>query len=61
MTTAAACIACLMLGYALGWRTRDRQIDRRAEDLRELRMMLSAHCVEAEVIPAEVEIAREVA
>ena len=44
MTTAVlSCVACLMLGWAWGWRTRDRTITKRSDDLRELRMMLRAH------------------
>ena len=49
MTTAVlSCVACLMLGWAWGWRTRDRTITKRADDLRELTMMLRGHVEAAE-------------
>lgn len=45
MSTAFAigCIGSLVIGYALGWRTRDRTITKRADDLHELRMMLRGY------------------
>lgn len=58
MTAAFAigCIGCLMFGYALGAWTNERRRTKRADDLHELRMLLTGHveAVEFETIARKV-------
>ena len=50
LTGFAIGIVLYLIGFSLGWRARDRQKQKMAEDIRELKILLTGHVHDAEVI-----------